>query len=203
MDKARKVAEYFARLPGIGPRQARRFVYFLLGQDEAFLNSLSAAIKNLKEEIRECASCRRFYEGKSEYCDICQSKETDNSTLLVIEKDVDFENVRKSGAYQGRYFLLGGLLPILEKNPTEKIRIKELVAEAGQQIKDSGLKEVIIALSVNPEGENTYQYVKKTLEPLAKKHNLKISSMGRGLSTGTELEYSDQDTLKNALKNRS
>ena len=203
MEKTRKAAEYFAKFPGIGPRQARRFVYFLLGQDETFLNALSAAIKNLKEDIKGCASCRRFYEGQGKYCDICQSSQTDNSALLVLEKDVDFENVRKSGAYLGRYFILGGLLPILEKNPTEKIRIKELVKEIGKQIKDSGLKEVIIALSANPEGDNTYQYIKKTLEPMRQKHGLKISSLGRGLSTGTELEYSDQDTLKNALKNRS
>lgn len=203
MDKARKAAEYFSKLPGIGPRQARRFVYFLLAQPQDFLDALSLAIKELKQESAECDSCRRFFEGTSGLCDVCRSSNTDHSTMLLLEKDVDFENVRKLGVYNGRYFILGGLLPILEKNPTEAIRIRELVAEVGKQLAAGTLKEIVIALSVNPEGENTALYVMKTLEPLAQKHSLKISTLGRGLSTGTELEYSDQDTLKNALKNRS
>lgn len=205
MDKARKAAEYFSKLPGIGPRQARRFVYFLLAQEARFLDGLAEAIKTLKEEMSQCSSCRRFFEGKAKkdggLCDICRNPSTDHSTLLVLEKDVDLENVKKLGVYHGRYFILGGLLPILEKNPTDKIRIRELVAEAGKQIRE-GLKEIIIALSVNPEGENTAQYVTKTLEPLKEKHGLKLALLGRGLSTGTELEYSDEDTLRNALKHR-
>ncbi|MDP3958131.1 MAG: toprim domain-containing protein [bacterium] len=201
MDKARKAAEYFSKLPGIGPRQARRLVYFLAGQEKRFLDGLAEVIGTLKEELSECGSCHRFFEGKGKRCDICESPSTDHSTMLVLEKDVDFENVRKLGVYHGRYFILGGLLPILEKNPTEKIRIRELVAETGKQIQ-KGLKEIIIALSVNPEGENTAQYVTKTLELLKEKHGLKLTLLGRGLSTGTELEYSDEDTLRNALKHR-
>lgn len=202
MDKARKAAEYFAKLPGIGPRQAKRFVYYLLNQDTSFLNNLSETIKNLKDDMAICSSCYRFFGGKGDLCDICGSKNTDHTTMMIVAKDIDFENVVRSGAYKGRYFILGDLLPILEKNPAEKIRIKELIKEVGEQIKNSGLKEIIIALSANPEGDNTYQYIKKTLEPLSAKHGLKISTLGRGLSTGTELEYSDQDTLKSALKNR-
>jgi len=201
MDKARKAAEYFTKLPGIGPRQARRFVYFLLGQDERFLDGFATLLRELKENVRQCASCMRFFEGKDAVCDICASSSTDHTTMMVLEKDVDLENVRKTGAYGGRYFILGGLLPILEKNPTEKIRIRELVAEVGKQLQGS-LKEVIIALSANVEGDNTADYVRKTLEPLAEKHALKVTVLGRGLSTGTELEYSDKDTLKNALRNR-
>ena len=201
-DSTKKLTEYFTKFPGIGQRQARRFVYFLLSQKEEFLDELTASLKKRKSYVNQCSSCFRFFEGKSPLCDICGSKNTDVSIIMVVEKDIDFENIKKSGVYHGRYFILGSLLPILEKNPTDKIRIKELVGEVGKQIKNSGLKEVIIALSANPEGDNTFQYVKKTLEPLSEKHGLKISSLGRGLSTGTELEYSDQDTLKSALKNR-
>ncbi|MFC1775688.1 toprim domain-containing protein, partial [Patescibacteria group bacterium] len=119
----------------------------------------------------------------------------------VVEKDVDLENVNKTGAYKGLYFILGGSLPILEQNPAKKIRARELFDRA-QEYSKNGLKEVILATSATPEGENTAQYVKKILAPLAEKYGVKISALGRGLSTGTELEYSDTSTLENALKNR-
>ncbi|MEK7558545.1 MAG: toprim domain-containing protein [Patescibacteria group bacterium] len=202
MDSTKKLTEYFTKFPGIGQRQARRFVYFLLSQKEEFVTGFIASLKALKESAKQCVSCFRFFGGNSPLCDICGSKTTDTSTLMVVEKDIDFENIKKSGIYHGRYFILGGLLPVLEKNPTDKIRIRELVKEVGEQISSSGLKEVIIALSANLEGDNTYQYIKKTMEPLKGKHKLKISSLGRGLSTGLELEYSDSETLGNALKNR-
>jgi recombination protein RecR len=90
-------------------------------------------------------------------------------------------------------------VPILEPSPESKIRIKELLS----MIETRGdLREIVLAVNANPEGENTGDYVKKMLAPLALKHNIKISMLGRGLSTGTELEYSDAETLKNALKNR-
>ncbi|MEK7581864.1 MAG: toprim domain-containing protein [Patescibacteria group bacterium] len=202
-DSTKKLTEYFTKFPGIGSRQARRFVYFLLSQKKEFVTGFVASLSDIKESIKQCASCYRFFEGSSSLCDICESKITDTSTLMIVEKDIDFENIKKSGIYHGRYFILGGLLSILEKTPMEKIRIRELVKEIGKQVVSSGLKEVIIALSANLEGDNTYQYIKKTIEPLKEKHKLKISSLGRGLSTGLELEYSDGETLGNALKNRN
>ena len=90
-----------------------------------------------------------------------------------------------------------------EKNPTKKIRIKELVKKIERTAEKHKLKEIILAFSLNAEGENTLQYVKKTLEPLSKKEGFTISTLGRGFSTGLELEYSDAETLENALKNRS
>ncbi|MBX4215950.1 toprim domain-containing protein [Candidatus Parcubacteria bacterium] len=201
MDKAKKAAEYFMKLPGIGPRQARRFVYFLLAQDERFLDGLAETLKSLKQSAKQCISCMRFFEGRNEFCDTCASPSTDHSSMMVVEKDVDLENVQKTGAWRGRYFVLGGLLPILEKNPAEKIRIKALVTEVGKQ-QSGKLKEVVIALSANVEGDNTATFVKETLKPLVEKHGLTVTVLGRGFSTGTELEYSDEDTLKNALRNR-
>ena len=89
----------------------------------------------------------------------------------------------------------------MEKNPENRIRQKELVGIIKKKI-DEGLREIIIALNYNPEGENTLTYLSQILRPLCEKHGVKISALGRGLSTGTELEYSDSDTIKNALKNR-
>lgn len=199
------LAEYFAKFPGIGPRQAKRFVYYLLSHDPAYLKDFARAIVSLKEIILQCSSCFRYFQKNGEkdgLCDICHDEHTDSSTLLVVEKDVDFENVRKSGSYTGMYFILGGALAILEKNPSEKIRAKEIFNLAEKRAKNGELKEIILATNATPEGENTALYVSKILELLAKKYNLKISTLGRGLSTGSEIEYSDAETFKSALESR-
>ncbi|MEK9167947.1 MAG: toprim domain-containing protein [Patescibacteria group bacterium] len=204
MNSIEKLAEIFRQFPGTGPRQAKRFVHFLLAQNSEFLNELSAQITNLKSGIAQCAACQRFFSQTkmSALCDICADTSRDSTLLMIVEKDVDCDSVRRMDGYRGHFFILGGTLPILERDPTRKVRARELVTQVEGRAKN-GLKEVILAFSVNPEGENTAQYIKKTIEPLAQKHGIKISTLGRGLSTGTELEYSDSDTIKNALRNRS
>ncbi|MFC1720861.1 recombination mediator RecR [Patescibacteria group bacterium] len=207
MNSIDKLTEIFKSFPGIGSRQAKRFVYFLLSQNPVFIDDLSKLIADVKKDISQCANCYRFFTKsvssakENNLCAICANPQTDKSVLMVVEKDVDLENVNKTGAYKGLYFILGGSLPILEQNPAKKIRARELFDRA-QEYSKNGLKEVILATSATPEGENTAQYVKKILAPLAEKYGVKISALGRGLSTGTELEYSDASTLENALKNR-
>ena len=191
------------RFPGIGTRQAKRFVYFLLTQNPRFLEELSTEIGNLRRNISQCLSCYRFYQknGSTQtVCSIC-SGDHDESILLVIEKDTDLESVKKSGSYAGKYFVLGDTIPVLEADPASRIRIRELVARI-QSGAPLGLSEVILALSANPEGDFTREYVAKVLDPIVKDLNITVTTLGRGLSTGTELEYSDGDTLKHALKNR-
>lgn len=190
------------KFPGIGTRQAKRFVYFLLAQDPRFLENLVREIGDLKNNIVQCSLCFRFYPHKNNVltCDVCTS-DADPSVLLVIEKDSDMENMRRSGGHAGRYFVLGGTIPVLERDPASKIRIRDLLTRIEHGTKE-GLSEVILALSANVEGDFTRDYVAKTLEPLVQKHGMKITTLGRGLSTGTELEYSDSDTLRHALKNR-
>jgi len=204
-DNLQTLAEYFTKFPGIGTRQAKRFVYFLLSRDRQFLESFAKAILNAKDDTTQCSLCYRFYSSQLEnnktICNICENPNTNKDVLMVLEKDVDLENIQKMGIFNGSFFVLGGSVPILNKNPTEKIRAKELFIRVQDSAKN-GLNEVILALSINPEGENTTQYLTKILEPLAEKYSIKISTLGRGLSTGTELEYSDSDTLENALKNR-
>ena len=107
--------------------------------------------------------------------------------------------------YQGQFFVFGGLVPILEKDSHSKIRLRELTTIITKRLaenKPDKLKEVIVALAVNPEGDHTIEFLKQTLGEFVKQ-GLKLSVLGRGLSTGTELEYSDADTIKNALENRS
>src|SRR3989339_182547 len=153
MDIIDKLSEIFKEFPGIGERQAKRFVYFLMSKNGEYPENLSALIKELKKDTVQCSE----------------------------------------------YFILGGLVPIVEKNTSSRVRINELIKKIKNE---KNLKEIILAFSLNPQGNHTDFYVrnqlKSTIEPLS----IKISSLGKGLSTGTELEYSDNDTLKNALKNR-
>jgi len=195
-----KLVELFIKFPGIGPRQARRFVYYLLSEETARVDSLIASIKELREDVSQCKQCMRYHTAKGEVCDICGDASKDKTSMMILEKDIDLENVRASGYYNGRFFILGGLLGAIEKDPDSKIRGKVLVDEVKRRIGKDGLKEIIIALSVNPDGDVTLEYVKKILAPYKK---LKVTILGRGLSTGTELEYSDAATIKSALDNRS
>ncbi|MBI2097319.1 MAG: recombination protein RecR [Candidatus Vogelbacteria bacterium] len=200
-DVIEKLVATFLRFPGIGPRQARRFVYHLLTQNSGAVENLAKDLLALKKQIGQCQSCYRFFAATEasaqSVCDLCQDPARDSGFLMIVEKDADLEAVRKSSEYQGRFFVLGGLLPILEAEPEKKIRLREL--QTRLKASPGQLKEIILALAANVEGDNTADYLQKFLAPAG----LKISVLGRGLSTGTELEYSDAATLKNALKNRS
>ncbi len=119
--------------------------------------------------------------------------------LMVVEKDTDLESIEKSRVYAGKYFVLGGLVPIVEKSTPSRVRINELIKSITER---KNLREVILAFSISPQGDHTDFYVRGQIQNMVDKQSIKISSLGRGLSTGTELEYSDNDTIKNALKNR-
>jgi recombination protein RecR len=204
MDPLSRLTELFKQFPGIGPRQAKRFVYFLLTQNNFYRDNLTKLILDLKNSVAECATCHRFYikdASKSSSCQICSDPHRDASQLLIVSRDVDFENIEKSRTYSGTYFILGGSVPILEKDPASKIRGDELL-KLIEEKSATGLQEIILALNLTPEGENTEQYLISYLKPLTDTKNIKISTLGRGLSTGLELEYSDSETIKNALRNR-
>lgn len=199
-----KLAQYFKEFPGIGERQAKRFVYFLLHKNPNYAKELGDSILMLKNLIHQCPSCFLFFEGeKDELCNTCKDVKTDKTSLLIIEKDADFENIKRSKTYNGMYFILGGLAPIVTKETPTFLRLKELLNTIESRAKNQKLKEVIIALSLNPQGEHTDMYLREKISPLEEKYKFKIVSLGRGLSTGTELEYSDSETIKNALKNRA
>ncbi|OHA85736.1 MAG: hypothetical protein A2408_01545 [Candidatus Yonathbacteria bacterium RIFOXYC1_FULL_52_10] len=206
MDPISALAEKLMRLPGIGPRQARRIAYALLALGPAVSRELALAITRLGDETAQCERCYRFFpasaQAKQALCSECSDTGRDASIVLIVERDTDLDAIRKSGTYEGRFFVLGGNIPILESDPAKKIRIKELLAEVTRAAREDGLHEIIIATSANEEGEYTAQYVTKTLEPTTLPAQIVITSLGRGLSTGAELEYADKETLRNALKNR-
>lgn len=213
MNSIDKLTKIFSEFPGIGPRQAKRFVYYLLTRAGGSLDDLAENIKSLKNDVAMCSDCRRFFElhhtnqknkGAPCTCKICGDMNRDHSIIMVVQRDIDLEAVEKNGNFNGVYFVLGGSVPILEKEPEKRIRIKEFESRIKE---DKNIKEIILGMNWNPEGENTGDYVKKVIEATLRQaqspqRQIKISMLGKGLSMGTELEYADSDTLRNALKNR-
>lgn len=212
MDSIDKLTELFRHFPGIGPRQAKRFVYYLLNEPIGTVDELVRELQGLHASIATCSSCFRYFplsevKESSSLCSICRSAHRDSSILMVVSRDIDLQAMEKSRAFQGVYFVLGGSVPLTEDRPEMRIRSKELLNTIEQRILHAApsakpLKEIIIATNLNPEGEHTALIVHGRLKDFAQKHTIKISSLGRGLSTGTELEYSDSDTIKSALENR-
>jgi recombination protein RecR len=203
MSVIEELTEIFRRFPGVGPRQAERFVYYLLRQRKDYLHKMASLIPELENKTKICDLCQKFYISETDQtgvCKICSSKNRDQELLMIIARDADLHSVEKSGTFNGNYFILGGTVPVLDKEPAKRIRLGKL-KKVVEKRRESGLKEIIIALSANPEGENTADILKKELQNMAS-NEIKITLLGRGLSTGTELEYSDSETIKNALLNR-
>lgn len=194
--------QLFTRFPGIGPSQARRFVYHLLTASKSEIASLSELIGAIQNTVTECPSCARFYAryGTATMCEICSNTTRDKSKLLVVERDHDITPIERAGAYEGYYFVLGGTIPLIDEREGGALRSGQLKALV--ETRSDTLGEIILAFSVNPDGENTARYIQNLLHEQSAQHNITISTLGRGLSTGSELEYADPETIKNALRNR-
>lgn len=194
-----KLAELFESFPGIGKRQARRFVYFLLHKNNSYVHELIREMQKVKQEINQCTECFRFFsKNGNSICSVCNTAQ-ESHELLIVEKDADFENLHNTHIYQGKYFILGGFI-----NPNEKkrsyARVDELIKRIERDMEEGTLSEVIFGLSVSPEAEHTRMRLHAMLKD--KFPSLVFSTLGRGLSTGTELEYSDTETLKYAFQSR-
>ena len=203
MDSLHRLEELFAHFPGIGPRQARRFVYYLLGKSPASIAEFVKLIEEVKKATSECPQCHRLFINSSKQiiCSVCADPSRDSSTLMIVARDSDFESIEKSGVYKGLYFILGGTVPILDKEPDKRIRLRTLLERVSDKSKQ-GLKEIILSLNTTPDGEHTANIVKDAVLKLIDSNKTKVTILGRGLSTGAELEYADSETIRNALSNR-
>ena len=195
-DRVEDLARAFERFPGIGPRQAKRFVYHLLSASGYDRDRLADLIRHLADDVRQCPHCMRFANFSDVACRYCTDPNRDDSLLLIVEKDQDLGAVERSNSYRGRYFVLGGVITLSGKGA---IRERELIATVERQA-THGLTEIVLALSATSEGEHTSDRVRELLTPL--REHMKITVLGRGLATGSELEYSDAETLSGALQNR-
>jgi recombination protein RecR len=205
MNPIDRLTEAFQRFPGIGPRQSRRFVQFLLTQQNAFRVALAQDIQRLGADTFQCQECFRWSVkngGNETLCSICGNSRRNKSLIFVVEKDADIDNVEKSG-YRGLYFVLGGTVPLAAEEPEKHIRARELAARVERDGSDLVLTELILGLSATTEGDHTRQILAEKLRPMSEGFNFKLSSLGRGLSTGSELEYADPDTIADALSSRN
>jgi recombination protein RecR len=199
---------HFEKFPGIGGRQAKRFAFHILTMGKAEAENLAHLIATLDGSVIECASCHRFFSvsnsAATALCTICSNAERDHNKLLVVAQDSDITAIERSGLYDGLYFVLGGTVPLLHSEEQKKLRGGSLKGTIEARL-PAGLTEIILAFAVNPDGENTARYVESIINSIDYTTLSKptVTELGRGLSTGSELEYADPDTIKNALRNRA
>ncbi len=209
MNPIEELTNLFIKFPGIGRRQAKRFAYFIIQSNPSFSNRLAHQILGAQKNIKlDPISFQYFYSDDplQQYSPITRDTTRDQKILMIVEKDIDIDAIEKSLAFHGNYFVLGGLAPMLDTDLEQSLRVRELLKriEAASNVGDQEKKltEVIFALSANPEGDRTTDLIRQKINPLQNKYGFKISQLGRGFSTGTEVEYSDADTLAHALFNR-
>ena len=192
----------FSQIPGIGPRQAMRLAFWLLHQPQTKQTEFSNAFTNLSTKIKLCVNCFLPFEQreKETLCEICRNPQRDHSIICVVEKETDLISIEKTNKYKGVYDILGGLLSDIDENKKREINIIPLVERIKKSFKNKKpIKEIILALSPNMEGETTALYLVKILKP----YKLKITRLAKGLPVGADLEYADEITLTNALKYRN
>ena len=193
-----KLIDIFSKFPTVGQRTASRFVFYLIKKNEKEVEELTSTILNLKKNIKLCRLCLNPFElsekGK-EICPICANPSRKKNLLCIVEKESDFSAIEKTKKYPGLYFILGETTFSLKKANIEKERIKILEERIK---KNPEITEIIIATNPTTEGEATAFYLEKIL----KVFNKKITRLGRGLPTGGELEYADEETLSSALEGR-
>ncbi len=195
--KFKNTAKLFQKLPGVGPRQAARFVLALLEKDQSELKEMGQAISNLKNDIRFCKEC--FNVSENHLCAICLDSKRDKSKLLVLEKVTDLDSIEKTGLYKGLYHVLGGAINPLDGMTPQTLRFKELEHRLDKLLEGDQSLELIIATNPNTNGETTALYLRELFQ---NKNGIPLPRLGRGLASGSHLEYADEITLKNALDYR-
>jgi recombination protein RecR len=181
-----------SKLPSVGPKTAERYVFYLLKQNPEELQKLAQAIAELKEKTTVCESC--FALSESSPCSMCQDKTRNREAICVVANTRDMLGVEATKSYNGMYHVLNGLLNAVEGIKPENLKLKEL-----EKRLDSGIKELIIALNPNLDGETTAMYIAR----ISKDKKIKTTRLARGLPSGSSLEYMDDMTMLNALKYRN
>jgi len=181
-----------ARLPGLGPRSARRAVLHLIKKRTALMSPLSDALLHVAQTARECVSCGNI--GTSETCEICRADKRANGQICVVQDVADLWAMERAAVFKGRYHVLGGVLSALDNVGPEELRIPLLK----RRVQDDGVREIILALSATIDGQTTAHFIADELEGL----DLTITSLAQGVPIGGELDYLDDGTISAALSAR-
>jgi len=200
-DHLKELENYFAELPGIGPRHAKRLAHYVMERSGSFAIDFARALQNARGSTRLCKKCFGLFsmsENSEGICRIC-THHKDSSSLMIVAKTADIEHIERSGTYQGLFFALGGTMPLIRRKSAPTIRIDDLLRRIDT---DVNLKEIIVGFSASADGENTALFVEQAIKDKATTKGISVYMLGRGLSTGTEIEYADSETMKNALLNK-
>jgi recombination protein RecR len=184
--------EELSKLPSIGTKTAQRLALFLLKSDIDKVNSLTSAITNLKEKLRFCSIC--FNISEEDVCEVCLNHKRDRSIICVVEEASDVIAVEKTNEFNGLYHVLGGVLSPLSGVDPGSLKIKELL----KRLESEEVKEVILALNPDTEGEATSLYLAKLIKPVG----VQVTRIARGLPIGGNLEFADEATIGRAVINR-
>jgi len=184
--------ELMARLPGLGPRSARRAVLVLLKKRAQLMAPLAQALAEVALRARDCRTCGNF--STAETCPICADPARGNGELCVVEDVADLWALERGHAFRGRYHVLGGTLSALDAVGPDELGIPRLVA----RIADEGIREVILALNVTVDGQTTAHYIADALEGTP----AQITTLAQGVPVGGELDYLDDGTIGAALRAR-
>jgi len=187
-----RLIEELNKLPGIGPKSAKRLAYHLLRSSDDEAKALAEAILTLKERIKLCSIC--FDSTDCDPCRICHDTERDHSKICVVEKPSDILPLEQTGRYEGVYHVLHGTISPTQGIGPEDLKVKELLA----RLKDDSVTEIIVATNPNVESETMAMYLQRLITPLG----IRVTRLARGLPFGAELEYADDLTLGQALENR-
>jgi recombination protein RecR len=180
------------KLPGIGPRSAERIALHLVQTEASTVKQIAETIVNARERVNLCEICGALTESSP--CDICSDPRRDSSLICVIERPVDIISIEKSGTFRGKYHVLGGKISPLDGVQPEDLRITALE----KRLSTEPIKEIVIALGTDVEGDATSYYLAKRLARLG----LCITRIAHGLPAGTGLEFADELTLSRALEGR-
>lgn len=187
-----QLSQLISKLPGLGPRSARRVVLFLLKRKETLLLPLAKALSDTADAMKACDICGNW--DVASPCSICENYKRDKTALCVVEDVADLWALERARAFKGQYHVLGGTLSALEGIRPSDLRIEQLVA----RIKEGEIQEVILALSATLEGQTTAHYVEEQLAATG----VTVSKLAHGMPVGGELDYLDEGTITAALQAR-
>ena len=189
-----KLINAFERLPGIGPKSASRLAFYLLRAPDEVSQDLSEALDGLKGKVAFCEECFNITEAGRVRCEICENPKRLGTLICVVEEALDVLALERTGAYNGRYHVLHGVLSPIEGIGPDDIKIKPLI----ERVAKGEVREVILATNPSMEGDATALYLQQQLRP----YGIQVTRLARGLPMGGDLEYADQNTLLKALSGR-
>jgi recombination protein RecR len=190
-----KLIEALGNLPGVGPRTAERYAYYLVRREPAKASQLAVALSNLHSSIKYCPRTFALIASDQDVSPLYSDPRRDKKLVAVVAEPLDIVSLEKTNGFHGTYHVLGGLVSPIDGIGPEQLHIRELI----QRIDDDEVEEVVLATNASVEGESTALYIQQQIGP---DRTVKLTRLARGLPVGVDLEYADQITLSRALESR-